>query len=63
MSILSSKAVLGALVGASIALIWIAWGGAAVLLVVAFAAIGWLIGMIFQRPDVLIQLLERIRDR
>lgn len=60
---LTNKAVLGALAGAVIALIWIAWDGAAVLLVLAFAALGWLIGMIFQRPDVLIGLLQRLQDR
>ncbi len=60
---LTNKATLGALAGAAIALIWVAWDGIAVLVVVAFAAIGWLIGMIFQRPDVLIGLLQRLQDR
>lgn len=60
---LNNKALWGALAGALIAIIWVAFDGAAVLLVIAFAAIGWLIGMIFQRPDVLIGLLQRLQDR
>lgn len=60
---LTNKAILGALVGAAVALIWVAWDGAAVLLVVGLAAAGWLVGMVFQRPDVLIGLLQRLQDR
>lgn len=59
----TNKALLGALAGALIAVIWIAWDGAAVILVAALAAAGWMLGMIFERPDVLIAWLKRIEDR
>lgn len=60
---LTNKAILGALAGALVAIVWVAWDGAAVLLVLGFAAIGALVGMVFQRPDVLIGLLQRLQDR
>lgn len=57
------KALWGALGGALIAIIWVAFDGAAVLLVAALAAGGWLIGMVFDRPDLLIGVLQRLQDR
>ena len=60
---LKNKAVWGALAGALVAIIWVAFDGGAVLLVAGFAAIGWLVGMIFERPDVLISVLQRLQDR
>ncbi len=60
---MTNKATLGALAGALVAVIWVAWDGVAVLVVLGFAAIGWLIGMIFQRPDIFIGLLQRLQDR
>lgn len=60
---LTNKAIWGALAGALLAIVWVAFDGGAVLLVVGLAAVGWLIGMIFQRPEVFIGLLERLRDR
>ena len=60
---LTNKSLWGALAGALIAIIWVAFDGLAVLLVIGLAAAGWLVGMIFQRPDVLISLLQRLQDR
>ncbi len=60
---LTNKALWGALAGALIAIIWVAFDGLAVLAVIGLAAAGWLVGMIFQRPDVLISLLQRLQDR
>ncbi len=60
---LTNKSLWGALAGALIAIIWVAWDGTAVLAVIGLAAVGWLVGMIFQRPDVLISLLQRLQDR
>lgn len=60
---LNNKALLGALAGAIIAVVWVAFDGGAVLLVAGLAAAGWLLGTIFDRPDVLIRWLERLRDR
>lgn len=54
---------LGAIAGALIAIVWVAFDGSAVLLVAGLAAVGWLIGMIFERPDLLISVLQRIQDR
>jgi uncharacterized membrane protein len=59
----TNKAIQGALLGALIAIIWVAFDGGAVLLVVGFATIGWLVGMALQHPDVLIGFLERLQDR
>lgn len=54
---------IGAALGAIIAIVWVAFGGLAVLLVLGLAAAGWLLGMVLQRPDVLIGLLERLQQR
>ncbi|MDZ7733912.1 MAG: hypothetical protein U5R31_13360 [Acidimicrobiia bacterium] len=59
----NQKALWGAAAGVIIALVWVAFDGLAVLLVVGLAALGWAIGMVFDRPDAIISLLERIRDR
>jgi uncharacterized membrane protein len=53
----------GALAGVLIAIVWVAFDGAAVLLMLALAAAGWTIGMIFERPDIFISLLERLQER
>ena len=55
--------IVGAVLGALIAIVWTAFDGLAVLLVVGLAAAGWLLGMVFQRPDVLIGLLQRLQER
>ena len=60
---LNNKALWGALTGALIAVIWVAFDGEAVLLVVGLGAAGWLFGMIFERPDLPIGFLQRIQDR
>lgn len=54
---------IGAALGALIAIVWIAFGGLAVLLVVGLAVAGWALGMIFQRPDFFIGLLQRLQER
>jgi len=59
----TNKAILGALAGALIAVIWVAFDGGAVVLVAALAAVGWLIGNVFERPDILIGMLQRLQDR
>lgn len=59
----NSKATKGATAGTLIAIVWVAFGGAAALLVAALAAGGWMLGMIFDRPDILIGWLQRIKNR
>lgn len=54
---------IGAALGAVIAIVWVAYGGLAVLLVLGLAVAGWVLGMVFQRPDFFISLLTRIQDR
>lgn len=58
-----SKALWGALIGALVAILWIAFDGTAVLLVIGLTAIGWLIGTILDRPDTVIRILERLQER
>lgn len=62
-NIIRNTGLIGAALGALIAIVWVAFGGLAVLLVLGLALAGWLIGMIFQRPDFLIGLLERLQQR
>jgi uncharacterized membrane protein len=57
------KSLLGAAAGALTAVVWVAFDGRAVLLMIALAALGWLIGMVFERPDILINLLQRLQER
>lgn len=63
MNILKNKGLWGATIGAIVAIIWSALDGTAVLLLIGLAAAGWLIGMVFQRPDVLIAWLQRLQER
>ncbi len=53
----------GALTGVVIAIIWVALGGPAVGIMIGLGALGWIIGSILDKPDVLIKLLERLKDR
>lgn len=53
----------GAIIGALLAVVWVAFDGWAVLIVVGLASLGWAIGMILDHPESLIGLLERWRDR
>jgi len=53
----------GAALGALIAIVWVAFGGLAVLLVVGLTVAGWTLGMVLQRPDFFIALLERLQQR
>ena len=59
----TNKALWGALAGALIAVVWVAFDGSAVVLVAGLAFLGWIIGMIFERPQFFIDLLQRIQDR
>lgn len=54
---------IGAILGAIIAVVWVGFGGLAVLLVVGLAVAGWVLGMVLQRPDIFIRLLERLQQR
>jgi len=56
-NIIRNTGLIGAALGALIAIVWV------VLLVLGLALAGWLIGMIFQRPDFLIGLLQRLQQR
>ncbi len=60
---LTSRPLLGALAGALLAIVWIVFDGWAVLLVAGLAVIGWLIGSILDKPDVVIRMLERLQNR
>ena len=62
-NIIRNTGLIGAALGALIAIVWVAFGGLAVLLVLGLTLAGWLIGMIFQRPDFLIGVLERLQQR
>jgi uncharacterized membrane protein len=62
-NIIRNSGVVGAALGALVAIVWVAFGGLSVLLVLGLAAAGWLVGMVFQRPDLLIGLLERLQER
>ena len=59
----TSKAIWGAVVGALVAILWIALGGATLLLIIALTAIGWLIGATLDRPEGVIRVLERLQQR
>lgn len=58
-----SRALVGTLVGATIATLWIVLDTGAVAIIIALALVGWLIGTMIDRPDVFIGLLERLQDR
>ncbi len=62
-SSIRNTGLIGAALGAVIAIVWVAYGGLAVLLVLGLAVAGWVLGMVFQRPDFFISLLTRIQDR
>ena len=62
-NIFRNTAAIGAVLGAVIALVWVGFGGLAVLLVIGLAAVGWVVGMVLQRPDFFIGLLERLQQR
>ncbi len=58
-----SRASIGAICGAMIAIIWLVFDANAVLVLAALTGFGALIGVALDRPDRLIELLERLRDR
>lgn len=60
---LNDNATRGAIAGALLAIIWVTLDGGAALLVAALATTGWLVGTILDRPDVLIEWLQRLQDR
>ncbi|MCA1705969.1 MAG: DUF2273 domain-containing protein [Actinobacteria bacterium] len=57
------KAWVGATAGAVLAIIWAALGFGAVLLVLALAALGGAIGVVIDRPDSVIDFLQRMQER
>jgi len=59
----TSRTIIGAATGAIVALIWIAFDTKAVLLLAALTGIGALIGVALDRPQRLIDILERLQDR
>jgi uncharacterized membrane protein len=62
-NIFRNTGIIGAALGAIIAIVWVAFGGLAVLLVIGLAVAGWVLGMVLQRPDFFIALLERLQRR
>lgn len=62
-NIIRNTGLIGAALGALIAIVWVAFGGLAVLLVLGLALAGWALGMVFQRPDFFIGLLQRLQER
>ena len=57
-----SKALIGTLIGATIAVLWVTFDGGAVALVAALAAVGWLLGSLLEDPGRLIALLQKLQD-
>lgn len=57
------KSLVGAAAGAVLAIIWAALGLGAVLLVLALAALGGTIGLAIERPERVIDLLQRMQER
>ncbi|MBA3267967.1 MAG: hypothetical protein H0T70_06885 [Acidimicrobiia bacterium] len=62
METLRNKALLGALSGAVVAIVWAALDFGAVLLLIGLAAAGFVIGFALDRPGALIGVLERMQD-
>ncbi|RMH80060.1 MAG: hypothetical protein D6683_05585 [Actinomyces sp.] len=60
---LERKSFWGAATGAVVAVVWATLGGQAVLLAAVLAAVGWLVGLVLDRPDILISLLQRLQER
>ena len=58
-----SRAAIGAVSGAVLAIVWIVFDTRAVLLLAALTILGALIGVALDRPERLIVLLERLQDR
>lgn len=58
-----SRAAIGAVSGAVLAIVWIVFDTRAVLLLAALTILGALIGVALDRPERLIELLERLQDR
>lgn len=58
-----SKTLIGAGIGALIAVIWIVFDTTAAIVLVALAALGALVGSALENPGRLIRLLERLQDR
>ncbi|MGB5759725.1 MAG: hypothetical protein WBM50_22610 [Acidimicrobiales bacterium] len=58
-----SRTAIGAATGAVLAIVWIAFDTKAVLLLAALTILGALVGVALDRPQRLIDLLERLQDR
>jgi uncharacterized membrane protein len=59
----TSRTAIGAVSGATVGIIWIAFDTKAVLVVAALTALGALIGIALDRPQRIIDFLERLQDR
>ncbi len=58
-----SKALIGAIIGAALAILMIVFDAGALIFVGSLAAAGWLIGTVLDRPDAIISLLQRLQER
>jgi len=63
MTMLPTKTLIGAGAGAGFAIIWATTGFGWAMLVLALTLVGALVGFVFDRPNVLIDVLQRISDR
>ncbi len=57
------QAWVGAAAGAVLAIVWTALGFGALLLVLALGALGGVIGLVLDRPDPVIDFLQRMQRR
>lgn len=60
---MTRKSFVGAAAGAVLAIIWAALGFGAVLLVLALTAVGAAIGVVIDRPEAVIDFLQRMQER
>jgi uncharacterized membrane protein len=58
-----NRTVLGGLVGAGLALVWVLLGGWALLAVAVLAGVGAAVGFALDRPGALSELVERLTNR
>jgi uncharacterized membrane protein len=59
----TSRTIIGALIGAAVALIWIIFDTKAVLIFAGLTIIGAIVGTALDRPQRLIDILERLQER
>jgi hypothetical protein len=63
MTMASTRTLIGAGTGAGFGIVWTATSFGWALLVLALAVVGATIGFVFDRPNVLIDVLQRISER